>query len=336
MRLTQKEKFEIIDMVEKSDMGVTLTLKELGIHKSTFYKWYDAYLEHGYDGLAAKPCKRKQYWNQIPEKERSLVVKVAQKHPEKSSREVACLITDNYKRFISESSVYKILKENGLIRTPAFMLMKASDEYKDKTKRINEMWQTDFTYLHIKGWGWYYLSTVIDDYSRYIISWKLCRSMNADDVKCTLDRALQVTGLPSNQMPRLLTDNGPCYISADLNDYLKGQGIKHIRGRACHPQTQGKIERYHRSMKNVVKLDVYFIPEELERKIAEFVHYYNYQRYHESLNNVTPADAYYGRANQIIKRRLKIKRKTLNDRRNSYLTSKLMDESRKSLSFAMN
>lgn len=336
MRLSQKEKHEIIAMVEKSDMGVTRTLKELGIHKSTFYKWYDAYLEHGYEGLAAKPCKRKQYWNQIPEKERNLVVKIAEKYPDKSPREVACFITDNYKRYISESSVYRILKENGLIATPAFMLMKAADEYTTKTKGVNEMWQTDFTYLHVKGWGWYYLSTVIDDYSRYIISWKLCKSMSADDVRQTLDMALQVTGLPSNQMPKLLTDNGPCYISTDLNDYLKGQRIKHIHGRANHPQTQGKIERYHRSMKNVVKLDVYFMPEELERKIAEFVHYYNYQRYHESLNNVTPADTYYGRANQIIKRRARIKRQTLNDRKNSYLTSRFMEENKKSVSFAMN
>jgi len=336
MRLNQQEKQEIIRLVENSELSATRTLKELGIHKSTFYKWYDRYLEQGYEGLAAKPCKRKQYWNQIPQKERSLVVKVAQKYPDKSSREVACLITDTYKRYISESSVYKILKEKGLIPAPVFNLIKAADEYKDKTKRVNEMWQTDFTYLHVKCWGWYYLSTVIDDYSRYIVSWKLCKTMTADDVKQTLDMALQVTGLPSEQMPRLLSDNGPCYISSDLDEYLKGRKIKHIHSRANHPQTQGKIERYHRSMKNVVKLDVYFIPEELERKIAEFVHYYNYQRYHESLHNVTPADAYYGRANQILKRRLKIKQQTLNNRKNNYLKNRLLDENKKSLSFVMN
>jgi putative transposase len=335
MRLNQKEKYETILLVEGSELGVNGTLKELGIPKSTFYNWYNAYLEDGYDGLAGKPCKRKQYWNKISDKERQLVVETALEYPDKSPREVACYITDNYKRYISESSVYRILKQKGLITTPAFMLMKAADEYKDKTTRINEMWQTDFTYLKVIGWGWYYLSTIIDDYSRYIISWRLCKTMKADDVRNTLDDALNVAGIPAGQMPKLLTDNGACYISSELNDFLEEQGIKHVRGSINHPQTQGKIERYHRSMKNVIKLDVYYTPGELKRKLGEFIYYYNDQRYHESLNNVTPADVYTGRANQIIKRRLKIKQKTLNERKNSYFKNKILVENKKSLSFVM-
>ena len=322
MRLNQKEKYEIILLVEGSELGVNRTLKEFQIHKSTFYKWYNAYLEYGYDGLADKPCKRKQYWNKISEEERQLVVETALEHPEKSSREVACLMTDTHKRFISESSAYRILKAKGLITSPAFMLSHAADEYKDKTARVNEMWQTDFTYFKIAGWGWYYLSTILDDYSRFIISSKLCKTMKAADVRESMDDALRVTGLSKNQMPKLLTDNGSCYVSSELNNFLADQKIPHIHGRVNHPQTQGKIERYHRSMKNVIKLDVYFTPEELERKIAEFVHYYNYKRYHESLNNVTPADFYYGRAAKIIERRRKIKEKTLKDRRSIYFKSK--------------
>lgn len=336
MRLSQKEKYETILLVEGSELGVNATLKELGIPKRTFYNWYNAYLEDGYDGLAAKPCKRKQYWNKISDEERQRVIEVALEYPDKSSREIACYITDNFKRYISESSVYRILKEKGLITTPAFMLMKAANEYTTKTTRVNEMWQTDFTYLHVKGWGWYYLSTIIDDYSRFIISWRLCKTMKADDVRNTIDDALNITGIHPDHMPMLLTDNGSCYISSELNDFLDDQGIKHIRGSIRHPQTQGKIERYHRSMKNVIKLDVYFIPEELKRKLAEFIYYYNYQRYHESLNNVTPADVYNGRAIQIIKRRLRIKQKTLNERKNSYLKNKLLSEKDKSRSFVMN
>jgi len=322
MRLNQKEKYEIILLVEQSELGVNRTLKEFQIHKSTFYKWYNAYLEDGYDGLADKPCKRKQYWNKIPEQERQLVIETALEYPEKSPSEVSCLITDNHKRYISESSVYRILKAKGLITSPAFMLKYAADEFKDKTVRVNEMWQTDFTYFKIIGWGWYYLSTILDDYSRFIISSKLCKTMKASDVRETIDDALNVSGLSKNQMPKLLTDNGSCYISSELNNFLSDQKIPHIHGRVNHPQTQGKIERYHRSMKNVIKLDIYFSPEELERKITEFVFYYNYNRYHESLNNVTPADAYFGRANKIIERRKKIKEKTLNERRSIYFKSK--------------
>jgi len=318
MRLNQSEKFEIIQLVEKSDRGVNETLRELGVHKSTFYQWYHAYLTHGYDGLADKPCKRRQYWNQIPEPEKQQVVELALEHTDRSPREVACLYTDTFKRFVSESSVYRILKAKGLITTPAFMLMQASDVFKDQTVRVNEMWQTDFTYFKIPGWGWYYLSTILDDYSRFIIHWQLCKNMKSQDVQDTINQAMLKSNLQENERPKLLSDNGSCYIAGDFKSYLETQQIKHVRGRVNHPQTQGKIERYHRSMKNVVKLDVYYCPMELEAALKRFVHFYNYERYHESLNNVTPADKYYGKAARTLERRRKIKIKTLKERKSNY------------------
>lgn len=326
MRFSQEEKYETIRLVSASELGVNRTLRELGIHKSTFYKWYDAFKEKGYDGLLNKPCKQKQYWNRLSDKERQTVVEIALEHPEKSSREVACYITDTQGWYVSESTVYRILKAQGLIQQSAYDVIKAADEYKDKTVRVNELWQTDFTYFKIVGWGWYYLSTILDDYSRYIIAFKLCKNMKATDVQDTLDVALQVTGLTKKQMPRLLSDNGSCYVSNDLKTYLHDISIKHIRGRIHHPQTQGKIERYHRSMKNVIKLDNYYAPEELERAVADFVKYYNYHRYHESINNLTPADVYYGRGNRILERRAKTKLRTLSKRKQVYLKTKSIQE----------
>lgn len=136
------------------------------------------------------------------------------------------------------------------------------------------MWQTDFTYLKVVGWGWYYLSTILDDYSRYIISWDLCKTMKAEDVQKSLDMELQAAGLLNiRYKPRLLSDNGSCYISGELADYMEDQGIDHVRGRPNHPQTQGKIERYHGSMKNVIKLENYHSTEELERRLSEFIAY---------------------------------------------------------------
>jgi len=131
----------------------------------------------------------------------------------------------------------------------------------------------------------------------------------------TVERALQKTGLTDNNPPKLLSVNGACYISKDLAEYLGDWNIKHVRGRPLHPQTQGKIERYHRSMKNVVKLDNYFSPEQLKFKMKEFVHFYNNERYHESLQNLPPADVYFGRAERILKHRKIVKMKTLNDRK---------------------
>lgn len=318
MRFSQQEKYDIIRMVDRSDLSANRTLQELGLHKRTYYNWYARYLEGGYDGLAPRTKGRRQTWNKIPQNERSWVVEQALEQPELSSRELAVHIVDHHKWYISESSVYSILKERGLITAPAHIVLSASDEFKDKTRRINEMWQTDFTYFKIFGWGWYYLSTVLDDYSRYIISWELRSNMTADDVKPSILQALKVAGLTKNTAPKLLSDNGPCYISSELKSFLKDQGLKPINGRPCHPQTQGKIERYHRTMKNVIKLENYYNPSQLQSAIAQFVAYYNHHRYHESLNNLTPADVYHGRADKILKERARIKKETMKRRRKNY------------------
>jgi transposase len=322
MRLSTSEKQEIIRIVERSELGVNRTLKELGIHKSTFYKWYRIYLSKGMDGLQPQSKTRRQ-WNSIPEPQKQLVVEVALEHTELSPRELSVKITDEQRIFISESSVYRILKEKGLITTPAFILLSASNEFKNKTQFVHELWQTDFTYFKILGWGWYYLSTILDDYSRYIIYWELCKTMMAEDVERSVDKALAIACLQNGQRPRLLSDHGSCYVAAELKEYLHSKGIKPIHGKVNHPQTQGKIERYHRSMKNIVKLDHYFCPEELIEAIGKFVNYYNHKRYHESLDNVTPADVYWGKKEQIIRRREKIKINNMKMRRSLYAAEKL-------------
>ena len=168
------------------------------------------------------------------------------------------------------------------------------------------------------GWGWYYLTSVLDDYSRYIIAWKLYTTMAASDVKEVLDLAIEkagVMGIPIKHRPRLLSDNGPCYLSEELAEYPNKQGMEHTRGAPYHRMTQDKIERYHRSMKNVVKLQRYYFPWELEQEIGRFIEYYNHERDHEALNNVKPVDVYEGRNRQILDRREKIKRRTLQLRR---------------------
>lgn len=321
MRLSRSEKEEIIRLVDRSELGVNKTLQELGIHKSTFYNWYRVYAAKGAEGFAAKRTTRQQ-WNTIPEQQKQVVVEVALDHPALSPRELAVKITDEQQVFISESSVYRILKAQGLITTPQHILLSASKEFNQKTCFVHEMWQTDFTYFKVVGWGWYYLSTILDDYSRFIVHWELCKTMAAEDVERCIGEAMTKAHLGEEQRPKLLSDNGSCYIAQDLKEYLKRVGVKHIHGRAQHPQTQGKIERYHRSMKNVVKLEHYYCPEELTAAISEFVHFYNHERYHESLGNVTPADVYFGKREQILKRREKIKQQTLKQRRKRHLLRK--------------
>jgi transposase InsO family protein len=115
---------------------------------------------------------------------------------------------------------------------------------------------------------------VLDDFSRYIIAWKLCTTMKAEDVTDTLNLALEASGCDGarvRQRPLLLSDNGPCYVAADLADWLADRAMEHMRGVPCHPQTQGKIERWHQTLKNRILLENYFLPGDLEAQIAAFV-----------------------------------------------------------------
>lgn len=318
MRYSQSEKMEIIRMVEESNLSVKRTLEEMDVPRSSFYDWYKRYQERGYEGLRTKSRRPNQFWNAIPEWEKDRVVEIARDYPEKSSREIACYVTDKLGYFISESSVYRILKAKNLVTSPVYTVIVAKDKFEHPTTRINQLWQTDFTYLKVIHWGWYYLLTVLDDYSRYIITWRLCRTMTAEDVKERLDIAIAETGVKHvhvYQRPRLLSDNGPCFISQEFKKYLQKHEINHMKTRLYHPMTQGKIERYHRSMKNLILLDIYYSPEELTERIGQWVNYYNNHRYHEAIDNVTPSDRYFGRDRKILRQRERTKKLTMKQRR---------------------
>ena len=318
MRYPASEKLEIIRTVDHSHLPTKQTLDMLGIPRTTFYRWYDQYLEGGFDGLSDRSPRPKSVWNRIPDDRRDDLIEFALEYESLKTRELAVKYTDEKRYFISESSAYRILKEADLITAPDYVVIKAAEEFHDKTTAINQMWQTDFTYFKIIGWGWYYLSAILDDYSRYIIAWKLCTTMRASDVTETIELALAASGSDQavvRHKPRLLSDNGSCYISGDLAQWLDGKNMDHVRGAPFHPQTQGKIERWHQTMKNRVLLENYYLPGDLKRQVGAFVDYYNNRRYHESLNNVTPADVYFGREKAILRERKRIKKQTIQQRR---------------------
>ncbi|WP_170332088.1 IS3 family transposase [Ruegeria arenilitoris] len=318
MRYPASEKLEIIRLVEGSHLPTKRILDKLSIPKTTFYRWYDRYLSGGPEALEDRSPKPSRVWNRIPQPMREKIKDLALKESELSPRELAVRFTDTEKYFVSEASVYRILKSYDLITSPAYVVLSAADEFHDKTTRPNQLWQTDFTYLKVIGWGWFYLSTILDDYSRYIIAWKLCTTMKTEDVTNTLDLALQASGCDQatgRHKPRLLSDNGSSYISGELAEWLEDQKMDHVRGAPYHPQTQGKIERWHQTLKNRILLENYYLPGDLQQQIDAFVDHYNHRRYHESLQNLTPADVYFGRGHTILKQRERIKRKTLETRR---------------------
>jgi len=272
MRYLASEKLEIIRLVEQSHLPARRALQQIGIPRSTFYRWCDLYRTGGPEALDDRSPRPDRVWNRIPDDVRRRIVTLALDESELSPRELAVRFTDSERYFVSEASVYRLLKAHDLITSPAFIVMKAADEFKDKTTAPNQLWQTDFTYLKVTGWGWFYLSTVLDDFSRYIVAWKLCTTMKADDVTDTLELALQASGLDQVNVahrPRLLSDNGPSYVSTELAEWLNEQDMSHIRGAPYHPMTQGKIERWHLTLKNRILLENYYLPGELEAIVEQ-------------------------------------------------------------------
>jgi putative transposase len=178
--------------------------------------------------------------NRIPKVIHDQIIDLALEQSELSPRELAVRFTDERRYFVSEATVYRLLKAHDLITSPAYVVIKAANEFHTKTTRPNEMWQTDFTYFKIIGWGWMYLSTVLDDFSRYIIAWRLCSNMRAEDVTDTLDMALAASGCDNatvQHKPRLLSDNGPSYIAGELAEYIEANKMSHVRGAPMHPWT---------------------------------------------------------------------------------------------------
>ena len=243
------------------------------------------------------------------------LLRLALDAPELSPRELATRFIDTEGYFISEASVYRLLKAHDLITSPAFVVIKAADAFKDKGP-ISCGRQTSPTSRSSVGAG--SISPNLDDFSRYIIACKLCTTMRTKDVTDTLELALKASGCDQAKVvhkPRLLSDNGSSYISGNLAEWLDDQSMEHVRGAPYHPQTQGKIERWHQTLKNRILLENYYLPGDLEAQLGALVEHYNHRRYHESLNNLTPADVYFGRGQAILLERKRIKRKTIEHRR---------------------
>ena len=245
MRYPASEKLEIIRIVEKSHLPVRQTLQKLGIPRATFYRWYDLYQLGGINALEDHRPLPGHVWNRVPDNVRREIVDLALEEPTLSPRELAVRFTDTKRYFVSESSVYRLLKAHDLITSPAFIITKAADEFKDKTTAPNQLWQTDFTYLKVTGWGWFYLSSILDDFSRYIIAWKLCTTMKATDVSDTLTMALDMC---QDVMMRASCTSHACsatmapvlHLWRNWPHWLSDKGMDHTRGAPMHPQTQGQ------------------------------------------------------------------------------------------------
>jgi len=309
------EKSEILTLVADSGLPCRRALAQLGLPKSTYYRWLKRQTE---GRLQDRKGGSSMPWNKLRPEEGGVILTQARVSPGLSARQLALRIIDTEGLYISESTVYRILKAEGLIKPAEVVGFKAGKEYHRKTKSPNELWATDCAHLRVIGWGWYYLVTVMDDFSRFILAWELKTDMTAGSLINVVQKAVDLTGMtdvPVEDRTVLLSDNGPGYLSGQFSQYLRLVGIRHIIASPYHPQTNGKMERYHRTIKGEIGLLPYEMPSELEGAIRSFAEYYNYQRYHEGLENVTPFDVYTGRHLEIIQIRKEVKNRTLKARR---------------------
>ncbi len=303
-------KAEIMEKVAASHAPIRQLLRQIGVPKSTYYRWRTG---------NRVPDRRARTipWNRLTEDERQRVLTVARTSPPWSSRQVAAWITDNDDFSVSESTVFRILKREGLVRRIEIPVP-ASNEYRHKTTAPHQLWATDASYFRVAGWGYYYMVTVLDDFSRFILAWRLQVDMTTPSLIEVVQDAIDLTGMTDVQVEdrtRLLSDNGSGYVSRLFREYLQLVGIRHVLAAPYHPQTNGKLERYHQTLKRDVNQLPYDVPRELEVAIGKFVDFYNYRRYHKALKDITPADMLAGRQNEILGRRREAKDRTINRRK---------------------
>ncbi len=310
------QKAALIEAVEAHGHGREKRLGDIAMPASTYYAWRNRYEEDGSSGLEHKGRGRKA-WNKLTQREEDMVLRAAHSRPELSARLLAIHLLDEEELSIGKTTVFRILKRHGLITPRPQDEMPAEKQWRHKTTRPDEIYQCDATMFLIPGWGRYEAIPVIDDYSRKLLAIPLMPDETSGSIAMAVEEALETAkreGHNPRVRPKLLSDNGPGFIGEVLATYLKVHDIGHIFGAPYHPQTQGKVERLNRKMKEAMILNVSCSPDELQRQLRQFQRIYNATP-HSSIFNVSPNQMYAGRLKKILKRRALIRRKTLERRR---------------------
>jgi putative transposase len=246
--VSAEKKRELIELVRRSPQPKRTTIAELGLSRSTFYRWQQRYRAQGEVGLVDRKPEPGAVWNRLRPAEQTAILETALQQPDLSPRELACQVTEHAGFTVSEATVYRVLRRHGLNRSITLVGFPAGKEFRVKTTAPNQLWQSDASYYFVVGWGWYYSIEVLDDFSRFVLASDLKPDMTADSISDVVEQAIAFSGMrqvPVENRTKLLSDHGSGYLARVFEEYLRMLEIRHIYCAPHHPQTNGKIERFH-------------------------------------------------------------------------------------------
>lgn len=310
----------VIDFVrnwaEKTEIMIKRFIAWLGISRSKFYSWRDRYgqvNEHN-------SWLPRDYW--IEDWEKQAIIDFYKDHRHDGYRRVCCMMLDDDIAAVSPSTVYRILNKAGLLRRWNQKKTSKGIGFSPPGKP-HEHWHIDLSYLNICG-TFYYLCSVLDGCSRSIVHWEIRESMTESDVEIVLQRALEKY---PDEKPRLISDNGPQFIARDFKQFICLTGMTHVRTSPYYPQSNGKIERWHQSLKReCIRTKIPLNLDDAKRLVADFVDYYNNKRLHSALGYVTPIDKLRGRENRIFAERDRKLEAARSSRKRNRLRHKSMEQ----------
>lgn len=308
--MPKEHKLDILQIIEASPLSTAKIVKMFGLCSTRYYRWQKKYyLDNCLDdkrGGSRKGLKRLEdlYRDEV------INIRTCQRREKYVvGPETIMGILENKGIYMSHETIRRILHKEGLI-LPKNEIIK--HEYKRfEASKPNEMWQIDIMHVFVFYYGYLYLYSVLDDYSRKIMHWELCTNESAIEAVETVARCIDINNVKPESM---LSDRGKQFFTGEGNrigkfeSFLRNNDIKHIVARSHHPQTLGKLERYHRSLRHEkINFFEFEDPFETRRVIKEYVTFYNHERKHKGINRVTPEDRYLGRDAEIIKQRKIIK-----------------------------
>jgi len=300
---------QVVDFVQywsgRADMAASRLVTWLGISQSKYYEWHRRYGQaNSHNGRVPRT-----FW--LTDEEQAAILVYQAEHPEEGYRRLAYMMLDEGVVAVSPSSVYRVLKGVGRLQKWATAPSKKGSGF-EQPLQAHQHWHIDISYINICG-TFYYLCTVLDGYSRYVVHWEIREQMTEPDVEIILQRARE---LFPQAKPRIISDNGPQFIAKDFKEFIRLCGMTHVRISPGYPQSNGKLERWHKTLKgDCIRPGTPLSVEDARRLVAGFVAYYNTVRLHSAIGYITPADKLAGREADIFAERRRKLEQARDDRR---------------------